>query len=109
MDDYRIFERFSRKFSARYLGLNGKEEIAQIFDVSAKGLGLSTSDELKSQAPLELWLDVPGSTDPLYTRGQVVWSRLAGAIGWQSGIELERAELMGISRLLRAGFRQQKT
>ena len=102
MNDNRIFERFQREFSARFIGLDGKETQAQTFDVSAKGLGLSTSNELKSNTPLEIWLDVPNSTEPLYTRGQVIWSRLAGAVGYQSGIELERAELMGVSRLLRA-------
>lgn len=102
MDDYRIFERFKKEFSARYIGLDGKEFTAQTIDVSAKGLGLSTNQRLDSQAPLEIWLDVPGSTDPLYTRGQVVWSRTSGTKGWHSGIELERADLMGISRLLRA-------
>ena len=102
MNDHRIFERFKKEFSARFISLDGKEKQAQTFDISAKGLGLSTANELEAQAPLEIWLDVPGSTDPLYARGQVVWSRLTGAIGWHSGIELERADFMGISRLLRA-------
>ncbi|MCX5693612.1 MAG: PilZ domain-containing protein, partial [Candidatus Omnitrophica bacterium] len=102
MNDHRIFERFKKEFSARFIGLDGKEGQAQTFDVSAKGLGLTTSQELESQTNLEIWLDVPNSTDPLYTRGQVVWSRLAGKGNFQSGIELERADLMGISRLLRA-------
>jgi len=102
MNDHRIFERFRKEFSARFIGLDGKEGVAQTFDVSAKGLGLSTSQELESQANLEIWLNVPNSTDPLYTRGQVVWSKLAGNGGFRSGIELERADLMGISRLLRA-------
>lgn len=102
MSDHRIFERFRREFSARFVGLDGKETQAQTFDVSAKGLGLSTVNALPSNTPLEIWLNVPNSTDPLYTRGQVVWSRPAGAAGYHSGIELERAELMGMSRLLRA-------
>lgn len=102
MNDHRIFERFRKEFSARFIGLDGKEGVAQTFDVSAKGLGLSTNQELESQADLEIWLDVPNSTDPLYTRGQVAWTRLAGKEGFLSGIELERADLMGISRLLRA-------
>lgn len=102
MNDFRIFERFRKEFSARFIGLDGKEGLAQTFDVSAKGLGLSTSQELEPQANLEIWLDVPHSTDPLYTRGQVVWTRLADQGGFRSGIELERADLMGVSRLLRA-------
>lgn len=104
VNDYRIFERFRREFSARFIGFDGKEGLAQTIDVSAKGLGLSTNHKLESQAPLEIWLDVPGSTDPVYTRGQVVWSKPEGSKGWHSGIELERADLMGISRLLRARF-----
>lgn len=102
MNDHRIFERFKKQFSARFIGLDGKEGQAQTFDISAKGLGLSTANALESNAPLEIWLDVPGSTDPLYTRGQVVWTRLAGVTGFRSGVELERADLMGMSRLLRA-------
>jgi len=102
MDDNRVFERFKKEFSARFIGLDGKEGQAQTFDISAKGLGLVTNNELTSKAPLEIWLDVPSSSDPLYTRGQVIWSKLAGAAGFRSGVELERADLMGISRLLRA-------
>lgn len=102
MNDHRIFERFQREFSARFIGLDGKETQAKTFDVSAKGLGLSTVNRLESNTPLEIWLDVPHSTEPLYTRGQVVWTRVAGSAGYQSGVELERAELMGMSRLLRA-------
>lgn len=102
MSDHRIFERFKKEIPARLVGLDGTERQAQTFDISAKGLGLSTANELESKVSLEIWLDVPNSTDPVYTRGQVVWSRLAGAGGYHSGIELERADLMGISRLLRA-------
>ena len=102
MVDHRIFERFKKEFSARFISVDGKEGLGQTFDVSAKGLSLSTSHELESRTALEIWLDVPNSVDPLYTRGQVVWSRLGGKAGFRSGIELERADLMGISRLLRA-------
>lgn len=103
MNDYRIFERFKKEFSTRFIGSDGKETQAQTVDVSAKGLGLSTAKALECNTPLEIWLNVPNSTDPVYTRGQVVWSKLGGAAAsYRSGIELDRADLMGISRLLRA-------
>ncbi|MDD5771147.1 MAG: PilZ domain-containing protein [Candidatus Omnitrophica bacterium] len=102
MTDHRIFERFRKEFPARFIGLDGREGVAQTFDVSAKGLGLSTRQELKPRSALEIWLDVPNSTEPLYTRGQVVWARSGEKEGYRIGIELEKAELMGISRLLRA-------
>ncbi len=102
MNDNRIFERFQMELPVRFMSVDGKEGLAQTFDVSAKGLGLVTANELNRYAPLEIWLDVPNSTDPLYTRGQVVWSKLGGNAGYRSGIELERADFMGISRLLRS-------
>jgi len=102
MNDHRIFERFKKEFSVRFIGLDGEERQAQTSDISAKGLGLLTTKELESNSPLEIWLNVPNSTDPLYTRGQVVWSRLEGQAGYRCGIELERADFMGMSRLLRA-------
>jgi hypothetical protein len=102
MDDHRIFERFQKAFSARFIGLDGREGLAQTFDVSAKGLGLTTNQALDARSNLEIWLDVPNSTDSLYTRGQVVWSKAEQKGVFRSGIELERADLMGISRLLRA-------
>ena len=102
MDDHRIFERFKKEFYVRFIGLDGKEGTAQTYDVSAKGLGISTASELQPRSALEIWLDVPHSTDPLYTRGQVVWSKPAGTDNYRSGIELERADLMNISRLLHA-------
>lgn len=103
MKDNRIFERFEKQFPARFIGMDsGKEGLAQTFDVSAKGLGLLTDQDLKSHTALEIWLDVPNSKDPLYTRGQVVWSRPEGRDSYRAGIELERADFMGVSRLLRA-------
>jgi hypothetical protein len=102
MGDHRIFERFKKEFSARFIGLDGKEKQSQTFDISAKGLGLLTADEVQPHAPLEIWLNVPNSTDPLYTRGQVVWSKPEGSNGYRLGVELERANFMSMSRLLRA-------
>lgn len=102
MSDHRIFERFKKEFSARFIGLDGKERQSQTFDISAKGLGLFTADKVEPHTPLEIWLNVPNSTDPLYTRGQVVWSNPEGTSGYRLGVELERANFMGMSRLLRA-------
>jgi len=102
MDDHRIFERFQRNLPARFIDIDsGREGSAQTLDASARGLGLTTNYELKPHAALEIWLDISGSKEPFYTRGEVVWSRPEGSQGYRAGIELEKADLMGISRLLR--------
>lgn len=101
MDDRRIFERFKKQFPARFIDDSGREGLAETLDVSAKGLGLLTRRQLQPAAALEVWVEVSDNKEPLYTRGEVVWSA-AGQQGYRAGVELEKADLMGISRFLRA-------
>lgn len=100
--DRRIFERFSAKFPLRFIDLKrNKEGQAQVQDVSAKGLGIIAQDELTTDTTLEMWLDVPDRGEPLYTRGEVVWSKLTQPGQWRLGVDLEKADLMAMSRILR--------
>jgi hypothetical protein len=101
-DDKRVFARFPVNLSMKFLdSVSNREGQAQISDISAKGIGFLVSEELKPLTPLEMWLKVPDKGDPLYTRGEVVWSEMIGPNQYQTGINLERADLMGISRVLR--------
>jgi len=102
-EDKRIFARFPVKMAMRFLDLlSNREGQAQSTDISAKGIGFVVSAELKPLTPLELWLKIPDKGDPLYTRGEVVWSEMISPSQYRIGINLERADLMGISRVLRA-------
>jgi len=102
MQDRRIFARFPTEFPLKFLDLNrGKEGQAQTQDISAKGIGFLTNEELSPHAPLEMWLDIPDKGEPLYTRGEVIWSKSQGVDEYRVGVNLERADLMGISRVLR--------
>ncbi|MCX5710269.1 MAG: PilZ domain-containing protein [Candidatus Omnitrophica bacterium] len=103
MEDRRIFQRFPAQLPVRFLNLTtGSEGEAQTLDVSAKGLGLTLSQELKPSSTLEMWLSIPDSGEPLYTRGEVAWSRPDAPGSFKAGINLEKADLMGLSRVLRA-------
>jgi len=102
MQDRRIFARFPTEFPLSFLDLNrGKEGQAQTQDISAKGIGFLANEELSPHTPLEMWLDIPDKGEPLYARGEVVWSKSQGADEYRVGVNLERADLMGISRVLR--------
>lgn len=102
MDDRRIFERFPARFSMNVL-CDGEmwERKATTCDVSAKGIGFVTERSLLLKTPVEMWLSLPDSQEPLYTRGTVVWSRPLDNETCSAGVELEKADLMGISRVLR--------
>lgn len=103
MDDRRVFQRFNIRFPVKLLDLNsGQEVIAETSDISAKGMGVWSKDEIPQNTPLEAWLKIPDRGEPLYTRGNVVWSRPEGSGECRLGIDLERADLMGLSRILRA-------
>ena len=102
MQDRRVFERIAAHLPLRFFDLiKGKEGEAQTFDISAKGLGFLSRDLVSCSTPLEIWLKVQDKLEPLYMRGQVVWSeRVAVGDQYRVGVNLERAELMGLSRAL---------
>jgi len=101
-EDKRIFERLPVKLAMRFLDLNSNSEgEGTALDISAKGVGFTTAVELRPSTPIEMWLRFSDDHDPLYTRGEVTWSKPQGANEFRTGVNLERADLMGMSRLLR--------
>jgi hypothetical protein len=100
--DKRVFERFAAKFPVRYLNTSANQEgRGKVWDISAKGVGLVSHEDIPVNSSLELWLEIPDGKEPLYARGEVVWSDREGLSGCRSGISLEKADLMGLSRVLR--------
>ncbi len=108
-DDRRVFARFPTRLSMKFIDLIlNKEGQAQARDISTKGIGFLANEELKPLTPIEMWLQVPDKGAPLYTRGEVMWSEMAGPNQYKTGVNLERADLIGMSRILR-NLRVQKT
>jgi len=103
MEDRRIFARIPVDYPARFLDLTeNKEGDAVTCDISAKGIGLVVNKKLQPRSDLEMWLKLPDGGDPFYTRGQVVWLEELQPDKYKVGIKLERADLMGVSRVMRA-------
>ncbi len=101
-DDQRIFARFPARFPLRFLDVDtNMEGGAETSDISAKGLGLVTNGHLQPNSSLEMWLHIPDQGEPLYARGEVVWSKMVEPNKYRSGINLDKADLMGLSRVLR--------
>lgn len=102
MEDRRVFARIPARFPVRFLDpRSGRDGDADTLDISANGVGLVTANSLAEKTPLELWLNIPDKHEPLYTRGEVVWSEVSPRGGQQRvGVRLEKAELMGLARVL---------
>ena len=102
MEDRRIFARFKAQLPVMMLSLNqNKENTALASDFSAKGIGLVSNTEVAARTPVEMWLQIPDKGEPLYTRGEVVWTKKTEPNTFRVGVNLESADLMGLSRLLR--------
>ncbi len=102
-EDKRIFSRSQVNYPLRFLDLNSnRESDASTQDISAKGIGMEMGEELLPNTPLEMWIDVPDKGQPFYTRGEVVWSKRINQGRFRAGISLQKADLMGMSRVLRA-------
>ncbi len=102
MEDRRIFARMDINLPVKFLDSNnGSEGKASTIDISANGFGLATDVKLSAKTPLEMWLEIPDQHDPFYTRGEVVWTKNLSGIGnYRAGVRLEKAELMGLARVL---------
>ena len=102
MDERRTFARIDSRFPVKFLNtLDGSEGNAATVNISADGLGLVTNKNLVRSTPLELCLEIPDQHTPLYTKGEVVWVGPSGDLAQQRvGVHLEKAELMGIARVL---------
>jgi len=102
MEDRRIFERLPTKLPLRYLEQEkGQEGKGQIQDISAKGVCFVSDGQLAPRSSLELWIDMPDKGEPLYARGEVVWTEMLSPDKCKAGVCLEKANLMGLSRVLR--------
>ncbi|MFA5089539.1 MAG: PilZ domain-containing protein [Candidatus Omnitrophota bacterium] len=102
MEDKRVFERIAARFPLRFLNPeDGSAGRAESVDISANGVGFVTDEKLSVNTPIEIWLGIPDERLPLYTRGNVAWSQKLGESGQQQvGVRLDKAELMGLARVL---------
>jgi c-di-GMP-binding flagellar brake protein YcgR len=100
--DRRIFGRFAAKLGIRFLDLQANREgKAETVDISDKGVGFITKEDLPARTPLEMWFEMPDQGGLYYTRGEVVWSKWLEPARYRIGVNLEKADLMGLSRVLR--------
>jgi len=101
-EDRRIFARFTAELSLQYSNENStKQNQAVTRDVCAKGIGIFTNERLNPDSYLTISLKMPDNSKDFSTRGRVIWSEQIEPDKYRVGIDLEKAELMGIPIVLR--------
>lgn len=102
MYDRRMFERISLSLQIKFWDVKANMiGEAEVKDISAKGIGFTTSEDLSAGTSIKIWLEIKDNGEHLYTEGTVMWSRQLVEGGYRIGVELVHPELMGFSRVLR--------
>lgn len=101
-NDVREFERFVIRLTVKFIDLDkNKGGTGYTHDISAKGIGLITRENLCHKTPMDLYLYMPDHHEPLSIKGEVVWSKPIDPNSWRIGINLDQTDLIGISRIFR--------
>jgi len=103
-EDRRIFARIPVDLYARYIDNSTyKEGYLHVYDISAKGMGVTTKEKFKPHTKVELWVSIPSHNTPVYTRGEIIWEKPDEKTkGFRAGISLEKADFMGYPRLIKS-------
>ncbi|MDD5730372.1 MAG: PilZ domain-containing protein [Candidatus Omnitrophica bacterium] len=106
LKDRRRFVRFPVCISLEYgedLKVNAEKNIsARTSDISVKGVGVITHEELTPGATLDIWLCMPDNGELIEAKGKVVWHTLIEHNKYRIGICLEEADLKPIPLVLRS-------
>lgn len=101
-NDRRVFERAGVELPVTVLSSDANLECSGTScDISARGVGVVCKESVPVGSRVEVWMRMHQRRDPFYTRGQVSWVCLTGDGHHRLGIEFEKAQLMGLSPVLR--------
>lgn len=104
MKERRRFVRFPLSVSLSYIYLSSTTDQIWVrtHDISVKGMGVMTAEEILPGAYLDLCLSMPDNGQLIQAKGKVVWNNFIEPYKYRLGILLEEAELKPVPLVLRA-------
>ncbi|RKY33086.1 MAG: hypothetical protein DRP74_00850 [Candidatus Omnitrophota bacterium] len=100
--DKRHFARFPVKLSARFLNMySNRWRLVKTHDVSLRGVGLFTDEQLAPDTSLEIWLPIPDKGETLYAWGNVAWSKMVEPDKYRTGVNLGGTDLSEVIQALK--------
>jgi len=99
--DRREFERFRVNMPVKVLCSAPEIYEARAENISPVGVKICIDKEIDLKDIIELWLMIPDGGEPLYARGNVVWSNKLDDGRNLLGVMIEKINLMGMARVLR--------
>lgn len=94
-EERRVSHRFAVNMTpVKYLQAHfNKINNAQIKDISTKGMGLITHEELATDMPLDIWLAMPDNGEKIHTVGEVIWCSRINIDRYRTGINFKESGL----------------
>ncbi|MCX5697522.1 MAG: PilZ domain-containing protein [Candidatus Omnitrophica bacterium] len=98
--DRRTFLRIGTNIPLTFLKQRSDKPFsAQISDISANGIGLTSNQKMSCQTPLKLIVNIPND-GPFCAEGEVAWIKKIRFHKYRIGITLTKINLLGIARVL---------
>ncbi len=86
---------------------SNKHFCAQINDISANGMGLTSNHKMSCRTLLNLIISIPND-GPYCAEGEVAWIKKIRFHKYRIGITLRKVDLVGVSRILNLAKRTPK-
>ena len=95
--------RFALTIPVQYSDCDTKSMcLAEIHDISSVGLSLMTDRELSAHSKLHIKLKMSDNGEEIYTKAEVVWSKMIYSNQWRIGLNFAEANFKPIPIVLRA-------
>ncbi|MFA5145077.1 MAG: PilZ domain-containing protein [Candidatus Omnitrophota bacterium] len=102
-EEKRSFPRFPIKIPLVCLDENSNKDLeaAEVFDISAQGIGIITNEELSLGVRLNITLKMPDNGEQVSRKGKVIWIRKIQPVKYRTGVKLEEPKIKPIPLVLR--------
>ena len=96
----RLYQRFSARFPAKFK--DSRQDFgSNVFlrNASASGIQIATLEKLFAHDHVALEVELPDGFSPMPIAGEVVWVRQSQPNIWEAGLNLNKTNLVRMSRL----------
>ena len=99
----RSYVRFPVSIPLMYLTIRSlKGAWVNTFDLSSKGMGLETKEQLSPGVTVDVQLCMPDNGERIITTGKVIWNNCLSPARYRVGVALDAPELKPIPLILRS-------
>lgn len=99
----RKLRRFSVTINLIYFDFSSnKVNKANVVDITNKGVGIISEEELVPNITLDLWLEIPDKKQEVHTIGEVIWVTKVGENKYRIGVNFKDAGIKSMPVVLRS-------